>query len=323
LPQNNDFTIDSTKLWDTENVSGLEKRISFLTGIKDFTRRFLYCIKNIHIVCIEKKIDIEGEERLQCFHSFSITSLKGVKLISKEYISKSDAEEAVKKVIETGHDPQHYSVDSSGGDVIIKLGDLLTSETKFLDNQEAQDAINDIAKEMATNCNDPVGLHLIEHILLRPREVVAAPGKMFDLMQVCLHDCDCLCETDPYTFRASVVLPYWPQHFDNLAFREYFENKIREEAPAHIMLKVCWLNNDLMRDFETRYKQWIETLANYYFDKAANLDAFRDANDKMIGQLAQLHSEYPQATLHNCDESKEGSNTVVLGKTVLGTFKNQ
>ena len=71
-----------------------------------------------------------------------------------------------------------------------------------------------------------------------------------------------------------------------------------------------------------RYKKWIETLANYYFDKKANLDAFRDANDRMIAILAQLHSEYPEATLHDCDESKEGSNTVVLGKTVLGTLKN-
>jgi hypothetical protein len=164
---------------------------------------------------------------------------------------------------------------------------------------------------------------LIEHILLRTREKILAPDKMFDLMQVCLHDCDCPCEQDPYTFRASVILPYWPEHFDNMAFREYFENKIREEAPAHVMLKICWLNNELLSDFEMRYKNWIDTLANYSFDKKANLDSFRDANDRMIEILTQLHSEYPQATLHNCIESKEGSNTVVLGKTVLGTFKNQ
>jgi hypothetical protein len=243
-------------------------------------------------------------------------------MTSKEYESKSDAEEAVKKVIETGNDPDNYSIDTAGGRFTIKLADKLTGETIFADNQHAQDAINEIAMEMATACNDPVGLHLIEHILLRPRQVVPAAGKSFDLMQVCLHDCDCLCELDPYTFRASVVLPYWPQHFDNMAFREYFENKIREEAPAHIMIKVCWLNNDLMREFEVRYKKWIETLAAYYFNKIANLDAFRDANDKLIEILTQLHSEYPQATLHDCVESKEGSNTVVLGKTVLGTFKN-
>jgi len=91
-----------------------------------------------------------------------------------------------------------------------------------------------------------------------------------------------------------------------------------------VMLKICWLNNDLLREFEIRYKKWIEALALYAFDqKQANLLSFRDANDKMIEILSQLHSEYPLANLHDCEESKEGSNTVVLGRTVLGTFKNQ
>jgi hypothetical protein len=107
-----------------------------------------------------------------------------------------------------------------------------------------------------------------------------------------------------------------------MSFREYFENKIREEAPAHVMLKICWLSNELMLEFETAYKDWIEMLAAYAFDKDANTPAFRNANDNMLKILAKLHSEYPQASLHNCDESKEKANTVVLNKTVLGTFKN-
>jgi hypothetical protein len=150
--------------------------------------------------------------------------------------------------------------------------------------------------------------------LLRPR------NNKFDPMQVCLHGCDCLCEIDPYSFRASVVLPCWPGHFDNMAFRQYFETKIREEAPAHIMLKICWLNNDLMREFEVRYKSWIEALAYYSFDKN-KIEEFRITNNKMIEILSQLHSEYPKATLHSCTESEEGSNPVLLGKTVLGTYK--
>jgi hypothetical protein len=325
FPQDSNYNIDTAKLWDTDNVSGLEKRISFLTGIKDYTRRFLSCIKNIEVVCNEKEVVENGETKLKCFHSFTVISLTGVKFISGEYEKKSDAEDAIKKVIELGVDANNYTVDSSDP-VNIKLSDLLTnvtdSGTIFHNAADAQDAVNKIAEEFKNNCSDPVGLHLIEHILLRPRENILPPAKVFDLMQVCLHDCDCPCEIDPYTFRASVVLPYWPGHFDNLAFRQYFEDKIREEAPAHIMLKVCWLNNELMNAFETRYKKWIEELANYSFDKKTYLDAFREANDRMIEILAQLHSEYPEATLHDCVESKEGSNTVVLGKTVLGTFKN-
>ncbi len=326
FPQDNNFNIDTSKLWDTDNVSGLEKRISFLTGIDDVTRRFLSCIKNIEIICTEKEVVENGETKLKCFHSFTVISLTEVKFVSKEYEKKSDAEDAVQKVIQLGADINNYAVDNNDP-VVITLSDLLTnvtdSGTIFHNAADAQDAVNKIADEFKNDCNDPVGLHLIEHILLRPRENILAPGKMFDLMQVCLHDCDCPCELDPYTFRASVVLPYWPEHFDNMAFREYFENKIREEAPAHVMLKICWLNNELLNEFEMRYKTWIEALANYSFDKKANLDSFRDANDRMIEILTQLHSEYPQATLHDCIESKEGSNTVVLGKTVLGTFKNQ
>ena len=326
FPQDNNFNLDTLKLWNTDNVSGLEKRISFLTGIKDIRRRFLSSIKNIEIICTEKEIVENGETKLKCFHSFTVLSLTGVKFISKEYEKKSDAEDAVQKVIQLGADITNYSIDNSNP-TVITLSDLLTNVTNsgtiFHNTADAQNAVAKIADEFKNDCNDPVGLHLIEHILLRPRENILPPDKMFDLMQVCLHDCDCPCELDPYTFRASVVLPYWPDHFDDMAFREYFENKIREEAPAQVMLKICWLNNELLSEFEIRYRTWVEALANYSFDKKAHLDSFREANDRMIEILNQLHSEYPQATLHDCVESKEGSNTVVLGKTVLGTFKNQ
>ncbi len=326
FPQDNNFNLDTTKLWDTDNVSGLEKRISFLTGIKDIHRRFLSCIKNIEIICNEKEVVENGETKLKCFHSFKVISLTGVKFTSKEYEKKSDAEDAVQKVLQLGSDVNNYTTDNNDP-VGIALSDLLTSITDsgtiFHNATDAQNAVKNMADEFKNECKDPVGLHLIEHILLRPREIILSPDKMFDLMQVCLHDCDCPCELDPYTFRASVVLPYWPAHFDDMAFREYFENKIREEAPAHVMLKICWLNNELLSDFEIRYKAWVEALANYSFDKKVNLYSFREANDRMIEILTQLHSEYPVANLHDCVESKEGSNTVVLGKTVLGTFKNK
>jgi len=321
FPQKSDFTIDTTKLWDTDNVSGLEKRVGFLTGIKNIYRRYLYCIKNIDIVCDEKEVIVNGEPVLKCFHSFSVTTLTGVKLNSKEYEVKQDAIDALNKVLDLGKDAGNYTI-NGGGNITIALTSLLTSETTFADNPAAQAAIDELAKEFTADCNDPIGMHLLEHILLRPRAEIPLPDKMFDLMQVCLGDCDCICETDPYTFRASVVLPAWPGHFDDMNFRAYFESKMREEAPAHVMLKICWLNNELMREFEVCYKKWIEMLAAYSFDKKTNLLAFRDANNAMIEILSRLHSEYPVANLHDCVESKEGSNTVVLGKTVLGTFKN-
>jgi hypothetical protein len=310
-----EFLPDTGQYWDTDNISGLEKRISTLTGIEDYKRRFLYCIKIIEIICSEKEVEVNGNKTIKCFHSFSVTSRNGIRMISKDYENKAAAEEAMLQVVKDGVKPENYSFENDGK-FLIKFANILISTNRFDTEQDAKDAVSAFVEELSDSCKNPVGLHLIEHILLRPRT------DTFDLMQVCLHDCDCPCEFDPYSFRASVVLPYWPGHFDNIYFREYFENKIREETPAHVMLKVCWLNNDLMREFEIRYNQWIKMLAAYSNDNKTNEAVFISANNKMIDILSNLHSEYPQATLHNCDESKEGSNTVILNKTVLGTFKN-
>lgn len=319
-PQHVDFTVDNNELWDTKNVSGLEKKISFVTGISNYARRFLYCIKNIEIICNEEEVVENGNSMLKCFHSFSVTTLNGSRMHSGvKYETKASAEQAVLDVIEMGDDIANYLYYTPDKTLVIvghSNETLLESDKIYSDKNSAMLDAAEFVKEFMNACSDPVGLHLIEHILLRPRDA------NFDLMQVCLHNCDCICETDPYSFRVSVVLPYWPGHFDNMAFRQYFENKIREEAPAHVMLKICWLNNDLMRKFEVQYKEWIEALADYSFNKASNIGSFRIANDKMIEILSQLHSEYPKANLHDCIESKEGSNAVVLGKTVLGTFKN-
>jgi len=261
-----------------------------------------------------------GEDVLHCFHTFSFTSRDGIKLLSQEYSLKQDALNAQLEAIEKASDSDDYLYDETTLKLQV-IGNsnqvLLESELTFTDKPAAMAVASTLAAEFAKECSNPVGLHLIEHILLRPRNMT------FDPFEVCLHDCDCLCELDPYTFRASVVLPYDAGHFDNMNFRKYFEDKIREEAPAHIMLKICWLNNDLMRQFEVAYKNWIETLAAYASGHSAtNTDNFKIANNEMIKLLASLHSEYPEANLHDCAESKEGSNTVMLGKTVLGTFKS-
>jgi hypothetical protein len=244
FPQDENFDLDETMLWDTENVSGLEKRISHLTGISDFTRRFLYCIKNVEIICEEKEVG----ETIHCMHSFSLTSRNGVKLVSKKFEDKSQAEAVLTEVMELGANPEnyHYTIKK------IKLKKqntiILESEKTFATEEEASSIIQEITEEMGLDCNDPEGLHLIEHLLLRPK------SKNFKLMEVCLHDCDCPCEQDIYSFRASVVLPHWPKHFDDMAFRQYFEKKIREEAPAHIQLKICWVSNEKLREFESSYK---------------------------------------------------------------------
>ncbi len=314
--------VDITRLWDTDNVSGLEKRASKLAGIKNYFRRFLSCIKNIEIKAVKEKVIAEDStELVKTFYEFVIQNKDGDTLVPKEkFESRADLEEVVQELSGLLNDKVNYLYDSTTNKIEVIGSDskvLATSFYKYKNKAEADKIIKHFEKDFKEACPDAEGMLLIEHILLRPR------NKIYKLMQVCLDkDCEFCGEEDPYTYRASVFLPYWTGQFNNLNFRTYFENLIRNESPAHTMLKVCWISNEQMRQLEIRYKRWVFALANFTHDptnptKASEL---RVSNDQLVKYLPTLHSVYPEATLHDCDES-ENTNPVKLGKTILGTIK--
>ncbi len=249
---------------------------------------------------------------------YSFKDSKGDTLTSAtEYATQADADNAVLSFLTSVLEETNYAVKKSGTvwrvNVTDDSGNVLAVSNDFAKKSLANQAVNLFIAEFNKEC-DSLGLHLIEHILLRPRD------DKFLLAPVCLDpNCDFCGEQDPYSFRISVVLPYWPVHFRNLAFRSYFEELVRREAPAHTTVKVCWINNSSMYDFDKAYKDWITVLANYEFD-TSTINALQAANDKLINLLFNLHSEYPVATLHDCVESKD-TNPVMLGKTILGSFK--
>jgi hypothetical protein len=310
FPQKDDFTIDTTRLWETDNVSGLEKKLSLLTGIDNYFRRFLYCIGRATVVTT-------GGTPSK--YQFIFKDLNGDTLTSAASYDTLDLlNAALPQFLTFVLTEENYTIQKKGGTfqavVADNDGNVLAVSNNFPDKNEAGNAITRFILEFNTEC-DSTGLHLIEHILLRPR------NNTFALAPVCLDsNCDFCGEEDPYSFRMSIVLPYWPAHFRSTAFRSYFEDMVRREAPAHTTVKVCWLNNELMYEFETAYKNWLTALANFEAD-ASTINDLQAANDELLNLLFNLHSEYPGATLYDCAESKT-NNPVLLGKTVLGSFKN-
>ncbi|MDR6943339.1 hypothetical protein [Mucilaginibacter pocheonensis] len=309
FPPNPDFTVDVSKLWDTDNVSGLEKKLCHLGGINNYYRRFLYCIGNATIITtadtpVKYKFVFSNQ------HGGTLTSVKA-------YATQDELNNELPSFMDRVLAGQSYRVRATGVNWNIYITDdednKLAISNDFTSEQEANIALAQFITEFNTEC-DADGLHLIEHLLLRPR------NNQFNFPPVCLDpNCDFCGEQDPYSFKMSIVLPYWPVHFRSMAFRNYFEDIIRQEVPAHTMVKVCWINDQSLFDFENAYKAWITALANYSFDKTtiANL---LTANNTMVQLLFNLHSEYPVATLHDCDESKD-TNPVMLGKTILGSLK--
>ncbi|MFT3947203.1 MAG: hypothetical protein QM763_09545 [Agriterribacter sp.] len=145
------------------------------------------------------------------------------------------------------------------------------------------------AVERAKKLINSEGLHVVEHILLRPHcnnangfydcncdEALPAPcidlknichfkWKSGDDEDACTQEEIPVCFTpgcDPYSFIATIALPAWPQRFRNNNNRAIIEKLLFREAPAHVLLRILWLNPLDFCCFEYEFKLWNEWLAN-------------------------------------------------------------
>lgn len=126
------------------------------------------------------------------------------------------------------------------------------------------------------------GIHLVEHILLRPGD---------EQEQECLLPrslkSDCVLEwiddevekntsgvtkdtpkemyypfADPYSFWTTLVLPNWTERFRRVEDRNLFASMLHREAPALLGLHILWLNPQQMCEFEKNFRLWLDWLRN-------------------------------------------------------------
>ncbi len=91
--------------------------------------------------------------------------------------------------------------------------------------------------------------YLVEHILLRPIPGdVNQHAPLFRDAQV----------RDPYSLQISVVFPDWPTRFQDPNFRQFVEQTVREETPAHLTIYILWKDEPAMQAFESAHKTWLE-----------------------------------------------------------------
>jgi hypothetical protein len=67
----------------------------------------------------------------------------------------------------------------------------------------------------------------------------------------------CKSVVDPYSFRATVVLPAWTTRAQEFSYRNYAEKIIRQEAPAHVHMNIFWLDREQMKQLEICYKKFL------------------------------------------------------------------
>ncbi|MFA5326306.1 MAG: hypothetical protein WC384_00815 [Prolixibacteraceae bacterium] len=208
-------------------------------------------------------------------------------------------------------DPAHYTIKKTKPftlNLVNGKGKVIATRKQTFKNKAEAEAARDEIIAFADSIITPEKIHIVEHVLLRPR-AIGDP-----VLSVCLDsscsDCD---ERDPYSFRITVVL----NGEDGLAnkgieFRRFAEQTIRMETPAHIGLKICWVSKASLKEFGDLYCNWLSELSKAEPDATT----LRTRLDALLNVFTNLNNVYPQATLHDCIDGND-SNRVFLGHTAI------
>ncbi len=291
--------------WNTDNVSSLKKKVGILLGWRHHQNRSL----TISSLRLGLKIVSdaaygrlrEGTVELRLFtlddipahakHKFEPIPLSG----AGEPVSLKKIRREINRMVPFKNNLVTESLLRHGIDISrYRLGSLTAGENyqvafnpkddgrwwylaTYPDRQSAVDSINRLCRFLRQLNLECEGLHIVEHILLKPG------GKSRYVEQ------GVPVGAEFYDFRISVILPSWTARCQNENFRLLAEETIRLNCPAHILPQFYWLDFKTMYHFEERYKKWLEQKRN----QAASPRQLNKAAKGMIAFLLK-HRPEPQ-----------------------------
>ncbi len=346
-----------SNLWNTNNVSGTQKRLARLLGIKNYNRRnisdsFITISESIDDNdCKEYRWEIKDTEgkpilrategygsKAAAINELNFTVLQLIETSTYELDAafseplKDDTEvDNIKINISAKKGVYSFSVinpeiPASSTDHIIAI------HSRFYDTQdELKKGIFDTLAFIENDFTEE-GLFLVEHILLRPGfqkdgvDVYPEPSKF---IPICSDTCENCEPIDPYSYRVSIILPGYTFRFSDTDFRNYMENVIKQEIPAHVVARICWVGhrqgevpdeeNGLFK-FEKAYKEYLEAKTNSLGDEEMKPEGENSKLEEMLDKLFSLQTLYPAGRLIDCDNDDDIEGQIILGRTSLGSL---
>ncbi len=175
------------------------------------------------------------------------------------------------------------------------------------------------------------GIHVLEHILLRP--LYKSTDPLDQLLSLCgdgtnNQQADCLLP-DNYSMQLTVVAPGWLSISNSMDFRAFTESLIRTEAPAHAAIKICWLDPSLMFLFEKTTEAFFNAMAKIKAPGAQPVSQdftdFNTALNDVYTMMKLLKNMYAPSTLDECDNINYNADIdkikvpVILNYSALGS----
>ena len=364
LGHNYTLTADDD-LWNTTNVSGVQKRIARLLGMKDYKHRN---VSNSPVQIIEVTENGAPAFKWRIRDKNNTVILSGVKSYKIEYGATHVLNEAVYQTIQIDKEDLEnkldvtFNGDERIGNIIVRKSEMDNFYLEIVDDSivpvviachkktnpyATQDTLKTGIRNLVDYfkyCFTEEGIFLVEHMLLKPSV------KNYDLMGgigcmsiedtfIVMYDgdggsgaadpnafmttCEEGCEEadnifDPYSYRVSVVLSGYAYRFSDYDFRRYAETVIRQELPAHVLAKICWVGDRQgeietamsdLSDFERTYKKFL-------LDKARNnVSSLGNSTKELLDALTNLNNIYKPGRLLDCAVD---DNDSLDGKIILG-----
>lgn len=179
------------------------------------------------------------------------------------------------------------------------------------------------------------GVHILEHILLRP--LYQDNPTFTNLLPLCgdgsnNQHADCLLP-DNYSMQMTVVAPGWLAVSNHMDFRAFAENLIRQEAPAHVTVKICWLDPALMFLFEKTTEELFTQMKKIKVagakPSAADINAYNAALADVYTMMGLMKNMYLASHLDECENINYNADTntikvpLILNYSALGSGEDE
>ena len=300
---------DPDEQWDTDNVSGVEHRISRLLGFPSIRRRNQANVFSL----LYEQIDEDSANDFRFRIRQSSTS-RVLLSSSTRYDTREAAAAELEQATYLALDPARYellqdqrgrfyfNIVDAGGEVVARRIQYFPTE------QERAEAIAELREELETRYSME-GMFLVENLLLRPRK------EADDFLPICPDTaCADLQSRDPYSWRLWVILPAFGPRLGDVRFRRFVERTIRRELPAHLLARICFVNADHMGRFEVAWREWLEYRSRHRQGEMGTDESL----NRLLDVLAELHTQYPPGRLHDCVEDGDEESALVLTRSHLG-----
>lgn len=273
--------------WETGNIAGLQRKAGVLLGIEEIGRfrRLGSVLQQRGLRLLPDKVFMQSVRQLELHPDAQPVSRIDPSLSEDEWEETSLfngvalGESVFRHGIDTGN---YVLVPEADGRVAVGFKRHRDAKPWLLatapDVEKARHCAWRMSRELTALNAASEGLHIVEHLLLRPRSKqtdmsASGTGQEF------------------FNHRISVVFPGWTGRFHDSEFRKLAEETVCMNAPAHLLPEFYWLDFVQMCDFESRLHVWLNALRASPQDAAA-IDAASAALRTFLQRHARSERDY-------------------------------